>query len=312
MARPKKKNMTLLGLVCTATLLAGLTTACSSPLKSIVQLEHARTAYAEASAKPAITANAPVAMHDAKLALARAEAAESLEDIEYLSYLAERQVQIAVSTAEQKMAEAEIERLRRERNQILLEQRELETRQAKTQAEVRALEAETARRLAEEKTRQLEIAKEEAEARAREAEKAKRLTEQLEAEIAALQAKQTDRGIVLTLGDVLFAFNKADLQSGAIRTIEKLVEFLQKYSDRTVLIEGHTDSIGSDEYNLGLSQRRADAVRNALIERGIDRARIDAQGLGKAYPVAGNDTEAGRQRNRRVEIIISKGEETAE
>ena len=110
---------------------------------------------------------------------------------------------------------------------------------------------------------------------------------------------------MLTLGDVLFDFDKATLKSGGIRAVEKLSLFLLEYPERTVSIEGYTDSIGSEEYNRKLSLRRADAVRQALIERDISPRRIAIKGYGEQYPVASNSTEAGRQRNRRVEVVIS-------
>lgn len=303
---PMNKNpKTSLKLLLMVLMLGTLMIGCASGPKTIVPLERARSAYAEASANPDIVANAQVPMHDAKAALDRAEAADELEEIEHLAYLAERQVQNAVAIAERKMAEAEVERLRQERNRIIIEHRGLEAEQAKIKAEARAQEAEQAKKMAEEKSRQLEVAQQEAQARALEADQARQKAAQLEAELAELQAKQTDRGIVITLGDVLFAYDEADIQPGAMRTIDKLVEFLHKHTERTVVIEGHTDSRGSDVYNLGLSQQRSDAVRNALVARGIAPARIQARGMGEVYPVASNDTEAGRQQNRRVEIIIS-------
>jgi len=301
MLKIKKNAKINIGLLLMIMILAGLMVGCASTPKTIPSLERARSAYAEASANPDIAANAQVSLYDAKVALDRAEAAKETKDIEHLAYLAERQVQTAVAVAERKMAEAEVERFNQERSRILLNQRSLEAEQAKLskqEAEARALEAEQARMDAEEKARQLELTKQKA--------------AELQAEIAELQAKQTNRGIVLTLGDVLFDFNKADLQPGALRTIDKLSEFLQKHPERTVAIEGHTDSKGSHEYNLDLSQRRADSVRNALVEKGIDPARIQTLGMAEAYPVASNDTDAGRQRNRRVEIIISKGEEAVQ
>lgn len=117
--------------------------------------------------------------------------------------------------------------------------------------------------------------------------------------------KQTDRGLVLTLGDVLFEFNKSELKAGALRNLYPLVSFLKQNSSRGVTIEGHTDGIGSESYNLELSQRRAEAVRRFLIENGLRQDRITARGLGEAYPVASNDTDPGRQMNRRVEIVIA-------
>jgi len=104
----------------------------------------------------------------------------------------------------------------------------------------------------------------------------------------------------------LFAFNQADLKPGALRNLYTLVTFLKENPSREVSIAGHTDSIGSDAYNLDLSQRRAESVRNFLIDNGIPATQIAARGFGKGLPIASNDTEAGRQQNRRVEVIIMR------
>jgi len=148
-------------------------------------------------------------------------------------------------------------------------------------------------------------------ARAREADNAKSARDQeadksarLQAELDALKAKPTERGLVLTLGDVLFDTGKAQLNSGAARKLDQLAQFLTEHSDRRVQIEGFTDSVGTDSYNLDLSQRRADAVRSALRGRGIDAARITTQGYGKEFAVASNADSGGRQLNRRVEVTI--------
>jgi outer membrane protein OmpA-like peptidoglycan-associated protein len=141
-------------------------------------------------------------------------------------------------------------------------------------------------------------------ARAREADNAKLAAARLQAEVDALKAKPTDRGLVLTLGDVLFDTGKAELNSGATRKLDQLAQFLTEHPDRRVQIDGFTDSIGGDSYNLDLSQRRTDAVRSALIARGINPTRISDQGYGKAFPVASNADASGRQLNRRVEIVI--------
>ncbi|HEY3699150.1 MAG TPA: OmpA family protein [Spongiibacteraceae bacterium] len=121
-----------------------------------------------------------------------------------------------------------------------------------------------------------------------------------------LNAKQTDRGLTITLGDVLFDTNKSQLKPGGMRTIQKLGQFLQENPQRKVSIEGFTDSRGSDDYNQTLSERRADAVRAALVDQGISSDRIATHGYGKAFPVAGNETSAGQQLNRRVEIVVSE------
>ena len=138
-------------------------------------------------------------------------------------------------------------------------------------------------------------------------------TQQLEAELADLKAKETERGLVLTLGDVLFESNAADLRADALQKLYVLVTYLKEHPDRNVLIEGHTDSIGTETYNLELSQRRATAVRTFLVRNGIDPERLAARGYGQAQPVASNVTAAGRQENRRVEIVIlHEGERLAE
>ena len=127
---------------------------------------------------------------------------------------------------------------------------------------------------------------------------------QLRSELEALQAVNTERGMVITLGDVLFSTGKADLQPGAMSTIERLALFMEEYPAKTVLIEGYTDDVGSEAFNLGLSERRAASVKNALLAAGVSSLRISTVGYGEANPVASNLTPEGRQMNRRVEIVI--------
>lgn len=142
-------------------------------------------------------------------------------------------------------------------------------------------------------------------ARTQQAQQAQQQAQQLQQELAALQAQQTPRGMVITLGNVLFRTDSAELIPGAAATIDRLAEFMRRNPEATVQIEGHTDSTGSETYNLGLSQRRADAVRSALVSRGIEPHRIETQGLGQSMPIASNDTAQGRQLNRRVEVVVS-------
>lgn len=122
---------------------------------------------------------------------------------------------------------------------------------------------------------------------------------------ASLNAKQTERGTMVTFGDVLFDFNKSDLKSSGLVDINKLAQFLQENSDRKVIVEGYTDSSGSASYNQSLSERRANSVRMALVKMGVSPERIVAQGYGKEYPVADNTSNSGRAQNRRVEVTIS-------
>lgn len=140
--------------------------------------------------------------------------------------------------------------------------------------------------------------------RTREADQAQRENVQLQQQIDELNAKQTERGLVMTLGDLLFATGRAELRAGTANNLGKLALFLQQHPDRDVLIEGHTDNVGSESANLGLSQRRADSVRSYLQQQGIAASRMGASGRGEGSPVADNDSAAGRQMNRRVEVII--------
>lgn len=127
---------------------------------------------------------------------------------------------------------------------------------------------------------------------------------QLEQQLAELQAEKTERGMVITLGDVLFETGKAELMPGAVTMVHRLARFMQQYQDKRVLIEGHTDSTGSASFNLRLSEDRANAVQNLLLSEGISNNRIETIGYGMSKPVATNNTVEGRQRNRRVEIVI--------
>ena len=129
---------------------------------------------------------------------------------------------------------------------------------------------------------------------------------ELERELAELKARETEHGLVLTLGDVLFAPNQSEPTTAALRKLSPFVTILKEQPQRSIRIEGYTDSRGPESYNLDLSQRRADAVRDFLIENGISPRRITARGYGEADPVASNATLAGRQENRRVEVIVPR------
>lgn len=244
---------------------------CATEPVSTPSLVRAQSAYAKIRTDSSIAANAPVAAHEAKQALQQAELATDVPTQEHLAYLAERKAQIAVADAEKNMAEKEIELLQEEKDRVLLKTSEQEARMAK-----------------------------------READLARQQAKQLEAELAELKGKQTERGIVLTLGDVFFETGKAALMPGRLQAIDKLANFLAKNPDRGVLVEGHTDSVGTAEYNMQLSQKRAEAVRDALLARGVDAERITTKGYGKSSPVASNNTAEGRQLNRRVEIVVVK------
>lgn len=133
-------------------------------------------------------------------------------------------------------------------------------------------------------------------------------TEELQRQITDLNARMTDRGLVVTLGDVLFETGKSELRGGTPQNLDRLAAFLRRFETRTVQIEGHTDSVGSDSSNMLLSAQRADSVRDYLVRDGVARSRIATLGKGETSPVASNDSETGRQQNRRVEVIISESD----
>jgi len=268
------------------------------------QMDRAKKAYAEAKANPNVEAYAPMELQEAGKAVQVAENAKETEDILQLGYLAERKTQVAVTIADGKVAERDIDKLNVDKAQMNARKQTLELERTKQEMERAMSEADRARMAAAADAERAAIAKRQADAEAARAAKAKAESDKLMKELASLKAQQTERGIVLTIGDVLFATGKADLSVSAAKSVGTLAEFLQKNPNRNVLIEGHTDSVGSDDYNLALSQRRADSVKDNLLENGIYAGRITAVGYGKKFPVASNDTKAGKAQNRRVDIII--------
>ena len=230
-----------------------------------------RARLTQLQSDPKLATLAPVAIEEADAAVRAAEQPEADAALgSHRVYIADRKVETARAQAETRLLEDQRAALGTQREEARLESR--------------TLEADTAR-----------VATAEAEAQ----------TAELQRQVDALQAKVTERGLVLTLGDVLFASGRAELNPGTANNLNQLVTFLGKYPSRTVMIEGHTDSVGNDDYNQGLSQRRADSVRSYLVRQGIDAGRITAMGAGESTPVAGNESATGRQQNRRVEVIIS-------
>jgi outer membrane protein OmpA-like peptidoglycan-associated protein len=282
------------------------------------QLVHAQTAYRQAQSDPSVQAHAQLQLADAQKAVQAAEQAKSPKEMQQLGYLAERKAQIASTVGATRKIEQDTQQLSKETGDILLQKRERELKASRAEAEdarkaaeARARDAETkareaaqARVQAEQARVQAESARvqADAEAKARAAEQAKMAV--LSKELADLKAQQTERGLVLTVGDVLFATGKAEIASGGLRSINKLAEFLKQNPKRNLLIEGYTDNTGPEDFNLRLSQQRADAVKDALTSRGVAPDRITTKGYGPKYPVVTNDSAAGRQQNRRVEVVV--------
>ncbi|QFT56000.1 OmpA family protein [Microbulbifer sp. THAF38] len=135
---------------------------------------------------------------------------------------------------------------------------------------------------------------------------------ELKKELEKMGSKQNSEGNVLTLGDVLFAFDDHKLQPGAKPTVRKVADFLSAHENTRVVIEGYTDSLGSEEYNVGLSVKRAQSIQKALVKAGVTNERITVKGYGESNPVASNKSAVGRQHNRRVEVVLLSENETYE
>ncbi|MCB1895067.1 MAG: OmpA family protein [Zoogloeaceae bacterium] len=278
---------------------------CASAPKPNPQLDEARTIYRSAASDSQAAKSALVELRSAEEALQQAEklqagGADPVE-VSHYAYLTKQRSRIAMEVARQAAARQKMEDAKLQRDRILIESRTQEAERAMASAEERRMEAERARQLAEQRLGEAERARAEAVA-------AQQRATALAAQIEDLQAKQTERGMVLTLGDVLFDTGKASLKAGAMRTIDKLASFLKENPGRRILIEGHTDSVGSEAFNQTLSEHRAESVRDAVVERGVAAERIAIEGLGEAYPVASNDNAPGRQQNRRVEVVFSDDE----
>jgi outer membrane protein OmpA-like peptidoglycan-associated protein len=258
-------------------------------------VSQARIAVQELERQPAAQTTASADLAQARQALAKAESGleerRDLDEVRHDAYTARRHAEIGL----QLIAEAEslraIEAAEARRQEVLLQARTLEAEQAKLRAERSASEARQSEQEAETARANADAAIDEA--------------YRLAGELSAMEARETERGLMLTLSDVLFDTNGAELKSGAELTIGRLADYLANNPERRLLIEGHTDSRGTDDYNEKLSTQRAESVVRALVERGTARDRLQAEGLGEDFPVATNDTAAGMQQNRRVEILIS-------
>jgi len=247
-----------------------------------------------AEADPTVVERAAVPLHDAHESVVEAQSAfnrgEKAIEVDHLAYLASRRVEIARAIAARNVATGEVEELGRERAEVVLDARTAEAENARAELGIAREETEIAREEAG-------IAREEAAASALTA-------EGLAGELSALEAKQTARGLVVTLGGVLFDVDRSELKMAAMQDLERLAQLLNAEPGRKVLIEGHTDSTGRAEYNDVLSRQRAESVGSALIRDGIAPSRITTHGFGESSPLATNVTSAGRQENRRVEIVL--------
>lgn len=307
--------------------------ACTATPKKNLALERVRDDLENLKTNTDLAGYAPLAVGEAERALRVAEQATGNENYRiHLVYMADHRIQIARAMAEREQNEQALDELESQHSTMLIRASQLEADQAREEAERARLlvattveDAERARREKEqalqkeaESARAAELAEEEAqqarrlaESRASEAEFARReadlasqqitsLTRQLE----NLQLRQTESGVVVTLGDVLFASGQTTLVEGGLSSLEEVFDLLQTEPEKQIRVEGHTDSSGEAQANITLSQERADAVRQALIDLGVAEERITSIGMGEDFPIASNEDDAGRARNRRVDVIL--------
>ncbi|MDL0432950.1 OmpA family protein [Marinobacter sp. TBZ242] len=264
-----------------------LLTACAMSPTSPDGSEDVRTRLTTLQQNPEMKTHARTELRDAEAAVQLAE--QPLADNEaaladYRVYMADRMVEIARAKGQTRLLESERERLGEQRDAARLAARTREADRAHAEAErARGSQADAAALSARE-------------------------AEEMQRRIDDLEAEATERGLVLTLGDVLFATGSAQIQGGTNQNLEKLVTFLDQYPDRQVLIEGHTDNVGSAMFNETLSRQRAESVRRFLTDRRINSDRLTVSGFGFDRPIASNDSAMGRQQNRRVEVIIENRE----
>jgi outer membrane protein OmpA-like peptidoglycan-associated protein len=262
-------------------LAAALVLAACASRGPLPEIEAARTQINSATANPDVARRAPLELKTATDTLARADRVWSEDgdqtEAKHLAYLAQKQAETATALTHARAADDQMKDARSQADRLRLQARTSEAEAARGQAMAAQAQAD--------------------QANARAA--------GLEARLKELEAQQTERGLLVTLGDVLFEFGKAQLLPTAGPRLDKLADFLKQYPDRRLLIEGHTDSVGSNAANLTLSERRAQSVQQALTQRGVDPGRITTRGYGKSFPVASNGTPEGRALNRRVEVVIA-------
>jgi len=272
-------------------------------------LASAQQEYQTAQNTPAVTTLASAELRDAQLALDQAKTAwgkqEKRTEVDHLAYIASKKVAIAQELGTQRLAEKSIAEAEGRRTQTLLVARTLEAQSAQRTAETAQRSAEASQRSADASQLQAAAAIDATAQARQDTLAAEARATQLKAQLSEMNAKQTDRGMVVTIGDLLFDNNSAVLKPGAGSSVQRLGAFLKAYPMRNALIEGYTDSVGTSDSNLGLSERRAQSVKAALLATGVVGERLAIRGYGEGFPVGSNQTADGRVTNRRVEVILS-------
>jgi outer membrane protein OmpA-like peptidoglycan-associated protein len=274
--------------------------------------ENVRDKLSQLQSNADLATRAPLALRDAEGAVRAAEQPQKEVALgEHLVFVADRKVDKARAEAEGHFAVDQRKVLAEQREAMRLQSRTQEADSANRRASIAQADANLQKQDAQLARNEASAARDATADAQRDADvsrgvaaMAQRNEQELQRQIMELEAKVTDRGLVLTLGDLLFTSGTATLNPGANKHLGRLAAFLTKYPERNSLIEGYTDSIGTDDYNQSLSQRRADAVKAYLTGQGIAAARLTASGKGEGSPIGDNSSSTGRQQNRRVEVII--------
>jgi outer membrane protein OmpA-like peptidoglycan-associated protein len=292
----------------------GLLAGCASTPRRSPELARAHSAVETLSGQPQLTEAAQPDLKAAQADLSRAENAlrngSPMDEVDQLAYLALRHAQAGEARVDAARSQAQVAQATEERQRLLLEAQKRQAlaaqqsaQSAQQQAQMAQQQVQAAREEAQQARSQEQLAQQKAQSAQQQLANEQQQLKQLQSE--QLGAHQTDQGMVVTLSNVLFSTGKATLQPGAHLQLDRLASFLKDHPKEKVLIEGSTDSTGSAEYNQKLSGARAQAVAQALQLRGVQEDQYQTIGLGEAYPVASNDTSAGRQQNRRVDIVFS-------
>ncbi len=323
-------------LLVTSALAVAVLAACASNAPN-ASLEDARSAVNQTASNPEVVRRAPLELKAARDTIDQADGVWRNDrdegEVGHLAYLAKQRAEVARNLARSRQVDEDVKDANSVGDKLRLESRTREaekarmdataaqgqTQAAQAQARQSQLDSATAQQKAEAATRMAaadraqSVAAQEAAAAERlraeqaagTANAAQERVRQLEAQLKDIEGKQTERGLLVTLGDVLFAFNKSELTPQAGPRLDKLASFLKQFPQRKLLVEGYTDAVGTDAYNMELSERRAETIREALVARGVDTTRVVTKGYGKAYPVADNTSVDGRAVNRRVEVVIA-------
>ena len=283
-----------------------LLAACASAPVPPPALVEARSTVRGAELDTAVQANAPLELKKATDSLVRANnllaKRESDAEVSSAAYVASQQARTAIAIAQAKSNDAAIGAADADRQRARADVRSADAERAQAQAVAARRQTADAERRAASAEQQSAVAQADAAG-------AQQQAAQLQQRLDELQALQTERGMLVTLGDVLFEFNRAEVKPAARTSLRKLADFLQQYPARQVLIEGFTDNSGSAAYNEALSRRRAESVDNALIGMGVASQRVATIGYGEEYPIADNSTDTNRALNRRVEVYIAENDQ---